>query len=113
MNSMDEVNEKGRWSDVVCYVSSFKTSPVPIYWSCPHCKKKVADQSGQCNSCEKGYDEAVPKFMVHFSLCDQYENLWIMGFDEVSQDILGVSAHEYSRMNEEEVQALLKTVRFK
>lgn len=51
--------------------------------------------------------------MVHFSICDQYETLWTMGFDEVSHEILGVSAQEYSRMNEEEVQELVNKVRFK
>ena len=36
-----------------------------------------------------------------------------MGFDQVSQDILGISAEEYANMSEQEVQELLKKIRFK
>ena len=48
------------------------TIPVHIEYIDQDGKKKVIDEVGQCASCSKEYNQTVCKYMLSFSLCDQY-----------------------------------------
>lgn len=53
---MEEVSSSGTWSEVVCSLSSIKTTAKNYYLACPNCKKKVLDESNsQCGNCSKDY----------------------------------------------------------
>lgn len=79
---MDEINENGTWSEVVCYLSSLKTMSKNYYLACPNCKKKVIDEvDGQCGNCSKPYETAKFKYIVQFQLCDYYDTIWATAYD--------------------------------
>ena len=97
---MDEVSDKGTWSEVVCSISTFRTSKA-YYFSCPHCKKKVFDEeNGQCNNCSKNYEKACPKYILVFLICDNYDSLWVNAYDEAGTQILGIPASDYANLSE-------------
>lgn len=53
---MDEINSKGVWSDIICSLSSVRSSSKNYYIACPYCKKKVFDETnGECQKCNKSY----------------------------------------------------------
>ena len=69
--------------------------------------------NGQCSSCSKVYEEARPKYIMNICICDCYDHLWVMAYDEAAEKIVGISAGEFSQLGDDEVQELVKATRFK
>ena len=50
---------------------------------------------------------------MSLSIADHFDGMWVNAYDEVGTIILGVKASEYAELSEEEVQDLVKKVKFK
>ena len=111
--AMDSVSEKGTWSEIVGSITSIRTSSKPFYLSCPHCKKKVAEATNECNKCGKEYEEPQPRYIMQLSISDHFDGKWVNAYDQVGSVILGMKAPEYAKLTQEEVQELVKNLKFK
>ena len=111
---MDDINSKGVWSDIICSLSSLKNSFKNYYLACPHCKKKVLDETnGECAKCNKTYQESLPRYILNLSLCDNYDSIWATAYDEAAEIIMGITATQFAAMKEEQLQELIKKLRYK
>jgi len=77
----------------------------PWYNSClmPECNKKVvpmSDNSWRCESCDKTFAEAPPRFILSFMCCDGTASNWLTAFNEVAQQLLGHTAQEVSEFRQ-------------
>ena len=107
-------DDKNVWTDAVCYLITIKQSAKNFYVSCPSCKKKVVDeQSATCISCNTFYDRAKYRYILNLNVADQYESLWITAYDDIGEKIIGIPAETYASLNEEQVQELIKTLKYK
>jgi hypothetical protein len=46
-------------------------------------------------------------------LIDMYESIWVTFYDETAEQVTGMSATEFARLNEEGLQELLRKIRYK
>lgn len=109
---MDAIHEKGTWSEVVASITGIKTSTRPYYLSCPHCNKKVEEATTDCRHCTKEYERPKPKYIMQLSISDHFDGMWVNAYDEVSTIILGIKAPEYAELSEEEIQELVKKLKY-
>lgn len=47
------------------------------------------------------------------NISDYTDSIWVTAYDEGGEAMMGISADEYSRMNEEQVQEHMKKVRYR
>ncbi|ORZ02948.1 replication factor-A protein 1 [Syncephalastrum racemosum] len=80
------------------------------YPSCPECKKKVShDVDGwRCEKCSKNYPEPHYRYILTLSMEDDTAQLFMSAFDDIGQQILGMSASELMRLKETEPEASQK-----
>eukprot|EP00742_Colponemidia_sp_Colp-10_P012309 GILJ01013801.1.p1 GENE.GILJ01013801.1~~GILJ01013801.1.p1 ORF type:complete len:633 (-),score=108.41 GILJ01013801.1:50-1948(-) len=90
----------------VTYIKHDSDRPI-WYMACPTegCNKKVMEQSDgwHCESCQKSYPEAEPRYILSISANDATGTAWFNGFNDVGLSILNKSAKElkeYKDMND-------------
>eukprot|EP00743_Colponemidia_sp_Colp-15_P012089 GILK01013646.1.p1 GENE.GILK01013646.1~~GILK01013646.1.p1 ORF type:complete len:644 (+),score=126.93 GILK01013646.1:77-2008(+) len=90
----------------VTYIKHDADRPI-WYMACPTegCNKKVMEQSDgwHCESCQKSYPDAEPRYILSISANDATGTAWFNGFNDVGLSILNKSARElkeYKDMND-------------
>ncbi|GAA6061586.1 hypothetical protein JCM10212_004336 [Sporobolomyces blumeae] len=87
----------------ITYVKSDNMS----YPACPadRCNKKVsmeAENSWRCEKCEQSYEAPQYRYILSLAVNDFTSQIWLSGFNEIGQEILGVSANEMQALKEED-----------
>ncbi|WFD35331.1 Replication factor A protein 1 [Malassezia cuniculi] len=87
--------------------------PNSLYYpACPTCNKKVVDVGDEwrCEKCDKVWEAPVRRYIFSANVADYTEQIWISGFDEIGQEIIGMTADELDAIrneNEGEFKAVL------
>jgi replication factor A1 len=89
----------------VCFIAAVKQAGKNYYIGCPKCKKKVADvESMACVHCNHLYPQAQYRYVLSLNVADYTDSAWVNAYDEAGEALLGIPAHQYAAMKEEEVQ---------
>jgi len=80
------------------------------YTSCPglNCQKKVLEQddgSWRCEKCAKSYDHCEYRYLLSMSVADYTGQIWLQGFNDVAEFILGITAKELKELTDEDADA--------
>lgn len=119
LNNAEDVGAAGIWSEVVCYLNGFRQSGKNYYMSCPNCKKKVAEENDStCANCSQHYQAARYRYILTLNLTDHLDSIWATAYDEVGEKLLATGgealpAGDFARMSEQEVQELMRGLRFR
>lgn len=112
-NAMDEVTPAGTWSEVVCFITAIRISGKNYYTGCPKCKKKVGEtENSTCVNCGQFYEQPKNRYVMNMNVSDYTDSIWVTAYDEGGEGMMGISADEYSRFNEEQVQEHVRRVRY-
>lgn len=79
----------------------------PWYLACPSpdCNKKVISDGGSsyvCETCQKTFTHASPRYILSLILCDSTGSTWVTAFNEVAEKLLGPSATQLSEIMHEQ-----------
>ncbi|KAL7413747.1 hypothetical protein BDY24DRAFT_414880 [Mrakia frigida] len=68
------------------------------------CNKKVVEDGGQwrCEKCQKSWDEPNWRYILSISVLDHSGQMWLTGFNDIGELLLGVNANEMKRLSEED-----------
>lgn len=85
------------------------------YTACPTCNKKVLDdgEGWRCERCDRSYPEPVRRYIFSANVADFSDDLWISGFNEIGQQLIGMTADQLDAIrteNEGEFKAVLQRV---
>jgi replication factor A1 len=90
------LNDQALSFSVVATVTTlnYDSEKAPWYTACPgpKCNKKVSeDAQGNwyCEKCSKGYPNCEPRYILSLQTSDFTDSVWLRGFNEVAQQILG------------------------
>ncbi|KAI8913069.1 hypothetical protein DFJ77DRAFT_466661 [Powellomyces hirtus] len=91
------------------------------YPACPSngCNKKVTDigNGWRCEKCDKTYPAPEHRYIMSFSITDHTGQVWLQGFNEVGEQLLGMSANEMVALkdsqNDQAVTAAINDALFK
>lgn len=66
------------------------------YTACPECNKKVIDEGDgwRCEKCDRSFPAPVRRYIFSANIADYSGQIWISGFNEIGQQLLGISADE-------------------
>lgn len=66
------------------------------YTACPECNKKVMDEGEgwRCEKCDRSFPEPVRRYIFSANIADYSGQIWISGFNEIGQLLLGITADE-------------------
>ncbi|GFZ45306.1 Single-stranded DNA-binding protein p68 subunit [Saitozyma sp. JCM 24511] len=67
------------------------------------CNKKVLDNGDGwlCEKCDRKWDSPIHRYILSLNVLDHTSSFWITAFNEVAEQIMGVSANELMRLKEE------------
>ncbi|KAF8330072.1 replication factor-A protein 1 [Cantharellus anzutake] len=73
------------------------------YTSCPgpKCQKKVLEQDDgtwRCEKCAKSYENCEYRYLLSVSVADHTGQVFLQGFNEVAEQLLGISAKDYHNL---------------
>lgn len=75
------------------------------YPACPGegCNKKLIDEGGEwrCEKCNRTYPSPVHRYILQMNVIDSTGSFWITGFNEVAEQIMGVSADNLFKLKQE------------
>ncbi|KAF8341409.1 uncharacterized protein EI90DRAFT_2904905 [Cantharellus anzutake] len=88
------------------------------YMSCPgpNCQKKVLEQDDgtwRCERCAKSYVNCKYRYLMGVSVADHTGQLFLQGFNEIAEQLLGISAKDYHDLIEDSDAARAKLVEAK
>ncbi|WFD44641.1 Replication factor A protein 1 [Malassezia psittaci] len=83
------------------------------YPACPECNKKVIDEGDgwRCEKCDRSFPLPVYRYIFSANIADYSGQIWISGFNEIGQTLLGISADDLDALhneNEAEYKAVLQ-----
>ena len=111
---MDEVTNAGTWSEVVSFITAIRLSAKNYYVSCPKCKRKVGDEENTaCVHCGHFYEQPKNRYVMTMNVSDYTDSIWVTAYDESGEAMMGISAGEFSRLSEEQVQEHVKKMRYR
>lgn len=73
------------WSEVICYLKAVRIggSSKNFYLSCPHCKKKITEETAtDCLNCKKDFERPKYRYLLSVNLADDHDNIWVNTYDE-------------------------------
>ena len=92
-------SSKTVYMDTIVSLVFIRFNERSVYQSCPTCKKKLQEEMGtsdlRCEKCDEIVREPVPTFNLSLSFADMTDTIWLSGFREQAELILGVSARDY------------------
>lgn len=67
------------------------------------CNKKVVDEGSgwRCEKCDRTWEAPIHRYILSMNVMDYTGAFWITAFNEVAEQLLGVSANELMRLKEE------------
>ncbi|KAI3623252.1 RFA1 [Malassezia furfur] len=73
------------------------------YTACPECNKKVIDEGDgwRCEKCDRSFPAPVRRYIFSANIADYSGQIWISGFNEIGQQLLGISADELDALRNE------------
>ena len=85
------------------------------YNACPSdgCNKKVTEDGDmwRCEKCDRSYDAPQARYIFTANIADHTGQIWINGFNEVGEELIGMSANELATMKEENQQDFEKQLK--
>ncbi|WFD05638.1 Replication factor A protein 1 [Malassezia vespertilionis] len=83
------------------------------YTACPECNKKVIDEGDgwRCEKCDRSWPAPVRRYIFSANIADYSGQIWISGFNEIGERIIGMRADELDAIrneNENEFKAVLQ-----
>ncbi|WOO77315.1 Replication factor A protein 1 [Vanrija pseudolonga] len=67
------------------------------------CNKKVVDEGSgwRCEKCDRTWEAPIHRYILSMNVMDYTGSFWITAFNEVAEQLLGVSANELMRLKDE------------
>ncbi len=96
-------DDRGDWFTTKATVVYIKADNL-WYTACPSdgCNKKVVYESGgwRCEKCDRSYDNPQHRYVMTANVCDHTGQMWVSGFNDVGEAIIGKSANELAELRE-------------
>lgn len=67
------------------------------------CNKKVIDEGGawRCEKCDRTWPEPIHRYILQMNVMDHSGSFWITAFNEVAEQIMGISANDLMKYKDE------------